>query len=169
MFTQKELKDAIAVCRGQLEELGYKAPQVAFKTSNRMTRALGSHKFNYNRMTGEAFNHTITLSTDLTPEIMPNTLMHELIHSIYPLDKHGYYFQKLANLVNTKYGYWITTYASGKSKEVIQEVRQAKMVKIACANCGTESLLKPSSKTLYSALTGKCVCNRCKSTEFKRV
>lgn len=169
MFSRKELNDAIALCTNQLKELGYDLPQIKYETSNRMTRALGKCQWRYNRLTGKVSDITIKLSNDLTPQIMPNTLMHEMIHAIYPLDGHGYKFHMLGSKVNKAFGYAITTYASGESLEVIREVRQAKMTQIKCTSCGTISSINPNTKMYRNAMTGLCRCNKCKGSNFQKV
>lgn len=170
MFSRKELNDAIALCKSQLEELGYTVPkQIKYETSNRMTRALGKCQWQYNRLTREITNLTIKLSNDLTPQIMPNTLMHELIHALYPLDGHGYQFHRVASQVNKAFGYHITTYASGESLEVIREVRQSKLVKVECTGCGATSMVKPNTKLYHGVMTGLCTCKLCRGKDFKQV
>lgn len=172
MFTQKELKDAIALCKSQLKELGYEVPSITqYRTTNRMTRSLGNCATLYSRSMQQFTSIIITLSNDLTPKIMPNTLMHEMIHAIYPFDKHGYQFQMLAQKVNRAFGYHITTYASGESKEVIREVRREKnqQVIVECVSCGTQSRLNPRSRTIKNALNGLCTCNECRGKTFKIV
>lgn len=169
MFSRKELNDAIALCTTQLKELGYELPYIHYETSNRMTRALGKCQWIYSRSTGKVSNITIKLSNDLTSKIMPNTLMHEMIHALYPLDKHGGRFQMLAYKVNKAFGYHITTYASGESLEVIREVRQAKQVTVACVGCGTQTSLNPNTKLYRNAMMGLCRCNKCKGKDFQQV
>lgn len=172
MFTQKELNDAIALCKSQLKELGYEVPSITkYRTTNRMTRALGNCATSYSRSLRQFTSIVITLSNDLTPKIMPNTLMHEMIHAIYPFDKHGYQFQKVAHEVNQAFGYHISTYTSGESKDIIKEVRQEKnkLVTLECVNCGTQSRLSPRSRTINNALNGLCRCNHCQGSTFKKV
>ena len=172
MFTQKELNDAIALCKSQLKELGYEVPSITqYRTTNRMTRVLGNCATSYSRSLRQFTSIIITLSNDLTPKIMPNTLMHEMIHAIYPFDKHGYQFQKVAHEVNQAFGYHISTYASGESKDIIREVRQEKnkIVTLECVNCGIQSILSPRSRTINNALNGLCRCKHCQGSTFKKV
>lgn len=169
MFTKQELQDAIALCTKQLNELGYELPYIHYETSNRMSRALGKCQWIYSRSTKKVTNITIKLSNDLTPKIMPNTLMHEMIHAIYPLDKHGGRFKMLANKVNKAFGYHVETYASGESLETIKAVRRAKMVEIECVGCGLKSLIKPNTKLYVNVMSGLCTCNKCKGKDFKKV
>lgn len=170
MFTQKELNDAIVLCKSQLKELGYDVPSITqYKTTNRMTRALGNCATRTIRATNQLTSCIITLSNDMTAKIMPTTLMHEMIHTIYPHDGHGYYFQSLARKVNKAYGYDVDVKAVGESRDVIREVRQAKMTQIACSGCGTISSINPNTKLYRNAMSGLCTCRKCKGKDFHKV
>lgn len=170
MFTEKEYREAIKICKEQLAQLGYQVPSITqFKSTTRMSRANGNHRWARDRHTKQVISSIITLSQDLTREVMQDTLIHEMIHALYPLDGHGYEFQRMARLVNETYGYKIGTYASDAVSTVTRQAREARMVKIKCVGCGAISTLKPTSKTLKYALDGLCTCNHCKGKEFSRV
>lgn len=170
MFTEKEYKEAIKICKEQFAQLGYVVPSITqFKSTTRMTRANGNHRYRRNTVTGEVVHSIITLSQDLNKDIMGDTLMHEMIHALYPLDGHGYEFQRMARLVNKTYGYKIGTYANSEVSKVVREARQARLTRLQCNNCGTVYTLKPRSKILQHALLGLCTCTHCKGKEFTKV
>ena len=57
MFTEKEYKDAIKLCKEQLAQLGYVVPSITqFKSTTRMTRANGNHRYRRNTITGEVLS-----------------------------------------------------------------------------------------------------------------
>lgn len=129
-MNQQELKILVVKCQKELEDLGYRFPKYKYSISNRLTRALGKCYYRVNRMTGEVFDLQIKISHDLPFNVGAHTVMHELIHVLDPLSDHGYGFKRIAQEVNRKYGYTISTYANKESSAAIRQVRAEKLARV---------------------------------------
>lgn len=164
LITQADLRESIATCKAQMAELGYTIPPMQYEISKRLTRSLGL--FTYSRKYKKALS--IKVSADLTKEMLNDTMIHEMIHSVVPHAGHGYDFQRIARQVNQRFGYNVGTYASKEESAEIKKVRQARMAKVVCDGCGQVSLIKPNTALFHRVLTGQCSCKICKSKSFHR-
>jgi predicted SprT family Zn-dependent metalloprotease len=141
MLTLTQVKNTAKECTAQLNELGYKVPtDIQFRISPRMTRALGNCSCKVNRFTGIETGYVIKISADMTSERLPETMMHELIHATVGVRAgHGWKFQSVGQVVNRKFGYHVSTYATSADAGVA-EIRQVRAQRlghtVTCTSCG---------------------------------
>lgn len=128
MITQQEYKELITTCSTQLRKLGYNVPAITtYRIAKRMSRNFGVCQHTTNRLTGAIKKIEIGISGDLTYAMAKETLMHEMIHALFPpTEKHGYNFQRIAREVNKEYGYHVATCASKEESRELTAIRQAK-------------------------------------------
>lgn len=92
--------------------------------------------FNSVHTYGKCWNKVkVTLNAKLPLSISPDTIIHELIHTIAECKGHDSKFQYYASKANRMYGMNIGTYASEAEKEAFRKVVKPKYV-IKCSKCG---------------------------------
>lgn len=147
-------------CLTQLKALGYDTPvKVDYRVSNRLTRALGNCL--EQRSLGTVVRLVITISADVPQHALKDVVMHELIHAVVGgRVHHGYQFQALARLVNSKYGYSVGTYASENEMEAVSVVRASRGTHsiVHCTKCGREQAVSTKSKVVRNIALYRCKC-----------
>lgn len=170
-ITIRDVQASAKKCSEQLRDLGYQVPSITqYRITSRMTRALGNCASRQDYF-GNKTKVVISISADLPLHILDNTMIHEQIHAVLPHGSgHGPKFQYLARLVNRKYGYNVSTYAS---KEETQEVNANRIengtkVKINCS-CGAVSITTKVKANKVLTYPQRYTCNRCgNSGQFSR-
>ena len=92
--------------------------------------------FNSVRTYGRCWNKVkITINAKLPIKVSPETIVHELIHTIKECNGHDSKFQYYARKASRMYGMDIGTYANETEKEAFRKVIKPKYV-ITCSKCG---------------------------------
>lgn len=130
---------------------------VAVEWSTRMTSSAGyCRSIPKNRMIRTSdtndYKHLIKLSVPyherFTDEVV-DTLVHEMIHVLYPTDGHGYAFKSQMDLINSQFGMKLAVRATGSA--TVNYV-------YACENCGQEYERIRKMKNLNNVRCGKSSC-----------
>lgn len=107
--------------------------------------------------------HSIEISRwvmDLKPEIIKNTIIHEIIHCLPNCSNHGEDFKKYATYINYRLGYNISRVgdrASDLKASNVQPVIEKYNYKIECTSCGYNFL----RKRLNCNFSKKYRCGKC--------
>lgn len=159
MPTIRQVIESSKRCKAQLEQLGYIVPSnIGYEVSGRMTRCLG--KFEINHATGE---RKIKINVHLPIESLDDTMIHELIHALYPRDGHGYEFHRVASKVNRAFGYSVSTYASQEESTALKSAMKEALgasafVRIKCNKCGKIHEVSSRKKVATQWANYKCKC-----------
>lgn len=120
---------------------------------------------------GKAYNLNISsvLLDDRVPiNSLKSTVMHELLHTCDGAFNHGKTWQRLADKVNTKYGYNIKRCTDANEKgigEFVNEINKPKYV-FVCEDCGQE--VKRFRESKFTKNYSLYRCGRCQG-KFKRI
>jgi hypothetical protein len=170
-ITIRDVHASAKKCEQQLRDLGYIVPSVTqYRITSRMTRALGNCSSRQDFF-GNKTRVVISLSADLPLSSLDNTMIHEQIHAVLPHGcGHGPKFQYVAKLVNRKYGYNVTTYASREETQEVMANRvvSGTMVQINCS-CGAVTVTTKIKANKVLANPHGYGCRKCgKHGQFSR-
>lgn len=92
-------------------------------------------------------------------EALENTILHELLHTVYGCFNHGEMWQLMANKVNKAYGYNIKRCSTANEKGVSDEyVQNAYHYFITCNKCKAQWKYMKMCKTVTIVKRGSGVC-----------
>ena len=86
-----------------------------------------------------------------------NTLMHETLHTVEGCMNHGSKWQKLANIVNKKYGLTVATISKISEDQKQERMKSVKYI-IKCKKCGNEGGYMKKSKVVSNVDRYRCKC-----------
>ena len=189
MYTIKNIKDQIEVCRTQLKEVGYSIGSIrGIEYLLGLNRAYGKCGMcDVGELTVFNLYFNKEYMKYCSKEEFEEVIMHECIHTVKGCFNHGKTFHHIASLVNYKYGYNIKTKCSiDENKEYSARVKELKEKKysttyrITCCGCNKTFDLYRKNKFINSLLrirglnnldskekiTVPFICTTCKSKEF---
>lgn len=118
--------------------------------TKRMTSCAGICSYKRNRFTGEYVEFSIGLSTpyhEKFPNEIEDTLVHEMIHILYPNQSHGYAFKSEMGRINREFGMSISIHAKERA------VEKKYNYLYACDCCGYEYKRLRRHKNDYKGAT----------------
>ena len=89
-----------------------------------------------------------------TKQEIENTLLHELIHTIEGCFEHGYKFHKVAQFVNTKYGYNIQV--KTKCRAFAEQINYK--YEVVCTKCGSKHKYTRKTNVIKHPNLYHCTC-----------
>ena len=183
----KDLQATAQKCINMLEDIGIH-PTVTpsqFTVNTRATKRFGQARKANGRWYNVNINHWL-LDDNSPQEGLENTVIHELLHTVDGCNGHTGKWLRLAQQVQSVYGYDITRLSTAEEKlgenAVNFKKEQARKranrrankpypykYKIVCEGCGTESHRQrkdTSIKLMTGELKGYCTCTHCGSHNF---
>lgn len=94
-------------------------------------------------------------------EIVKDTLVHEVIHTLPGADNHGADFKQYASIVNKKLGYHIKCRGSREEAAAsgLEQARRERFkYKLVCQKCGSQILRQRRTKLVQHPEHYRCVC-----------
>lgn len=129
---------------------------VNIQWSNRLTRVAGQCAVKIRRKNGlKEYEFFIKLSTHYNerfPNELKKTIVHEMIHVLYPNEGHGYNFKREMHRINKEFNLDITVYSSGRAKvcyiykckgcyKEYETTKYYNVEKIRCSKCHSDIFL----------------------------
>ena len=172
MLTLSSLEQMMYTCKQQLVSLGFSelnSKLYNLEINPRFRKKLGQCCYNRKSMF-----YTIKISKNfmqVCPEHVKNTMMHELIHSINGCMNHGPNFQYVANLVNNKFGYNVSTTSYYDSYNNYLNNTKNYRYKLKCNSCGKEWRYEKAGKLVRGVQSNPhyCTCPYCRTNSFSVV
>ena len=137
-----ELLSTLGICYGEVTKV--------FIMPKASTRTLGICK--RNRDYSGYWDGTFSISLNpclfadgVNDDIIIQTLLHELIHTVYGCFNHGKKFKFYAQIINNKYGYSISR-TTDSSKFGVELPKRKNKFEIVCNNCGAVWHYKRSTR-----------------------
>lgn len=156
----KEIKDLIGKCESIVETtLGVTLPKIKYSVNSRLSKSLGRTL----RTTGSN-----TMGIELSKkylegclktnslELIEETLLHELCHTLPNCFDHGSVWQRHVNRINRKYGYNISRQTRVPNE--IAEAIYSNGVRITCLECGGSSYTTKGTKAAKHPEMYRCKC-----------
>lgn len=162
-LTNEELMAVVMGCRDELRRIGIDTPDVKMGRSLRSTRTYG--RCVYRRLCGRTYEFSIDLNVKLydgscdSDIPLRNTIIHELLHTVVPLDKHGSDWKALATKVNYYYSQYNITRTNDYSKYGLNIEKVVKIEScyiLQCNKCGRKFVRQRCSKSIKNYRNFHC-------------
>ena len=101
----------------------------------------------------------IEISTVLEQEddqTVKEIIIHELLHTCKGCFNHGREWKAKAEVVNSKYGYKIKTYADPKQLDIALEIESKPRYEVKCISCGTIGYRKKKCRLVKNPHLYRC-------------
>ncbi len=156
----RDLNIYARICMFELDCLKIKyAKNLTLKVNTRAKTRLGVCK-----KSGDCYEIEIAaiLLDERTPEeYLKNTIMHELLHTCYGCMNHTGRWKKLAERVNSAYGYNVKRAAAPDEELIPDGLTDKPKYKVVCPVCGTE--YERYRKSALIQHPERYRCGRCKA------
>lgn len=157
-------------CMEELDNLGIEYRPARFKVLNKNVRRFGR----CTKIKDDMYNdyeieiRSILLDERNSVKGLKNTIIHELLHTVSGCMNHGEKWQRLARLVNNKYGYHISRCNSyeevGVCSEIVESIEKERESKLAlkptyiirCEKCGYEYVRHKLSRIVTDLELYRC-------------
>ncbi len=135
----KNLSEYAELCMMILDDCGIAYDDgVAIFANDRFTSLYGQARRRRGALHFEISINSALLEDTVADKALENTILHELLHTVEGCQNHGAKWKRLANLVNSRYGYDIQRCGGDKDENsgAVDALIESNRYVIRCKKCG---------------------------------